>query len=108
MADKLRHPGATVFVIAFEVIAEEKGKVPAIGVEDLEDPYIRLINGDVVPLFERESIKLVGGVENTVLQHVIEFKIRLYLSLVEIVSSFANLLGVIVPVPRLELEASFL
>jgi hypothetical protein len=46
----------------------------------------------------------VRGVEDAVLQHVVELEIRLDLRFVEVVFRLAHLLGVQLPVPRLELE----
>ena len=80
----------------------------AVGVEHLEDAHVRLVNGEIVPLFEGESIELIGRVEDAVLEHIVELEIGLHLRIVEIVTRFADLLGVEVPVPGLELEATLL
>src|ERR1700694_16364 len=105
LADEFGHPGSAVLVVTLEVVTVEDCEMLAVGVEDLEDTHIRLVDRDVVSLFEREPIKLIGSIENTILQHVVEFEVGLYLGIIEIVTSFADLLGVKVPVPRLEFEA---
>jgi hypothetical protein len=51
-----------------------------------------------VPLLERQSVKLVGGVEDAVGQHLVNLEIRLQLVLVQVVALLSDLLRVIVPV----------
>src|SRR6266404_3849997 len=108
LANEFRHPGSAVLVVALEVIAVEKGEVLAIGVEDFEDPYIGVVNGNVVPFLEGDSVELICGVEHSVLEHVVEFEIGLHLRIVDVVASLANLLSVEVPVVRLDFEATLL
>ena len=72
---ELAHPRAAVLVVALEVVAVEEGERLAVGVEDLEDADIRLVDGDVVAFFEGESVELVGGVEDSVLKDVIQFEV---------------------------------
>src|SRR6266436_5963594 len=108
LANEFRHPGSAVLVVALEVIAVEKGEVLAIGVEDFEDPYIGLVNGNVVPFLEGDSVELICGVEHSVLEHVVEFEIGLHLRIVDVVASLADLLSVEVPIVRLNLEATLL
>src|SRR5260370_3322600 len=108
LADEFRDAGAAVLVVALEVIAVEKCEVLAVGVEDFEDPYIGLVNGNVVVLCERNSVELIGRVEDAVLQHVVDFEIGFYLSIIDVVASLANLLSVEVPIVGLDLEATLL
>src|SRR5260370_5754362 len=108
LADEFRHPGSAILVVALEVIAVEKCEVLAVGVEDFEDPYIGLVNGNVVALFESNSVELIGRVVDAVLQHVVDFEIGFYLSMIDVVASLANLLSVEVPIVGLDLEAPLL
>src|SRR6266404_2373100 len=108
LANEFRHPGSAVLVVALEIIAVEKGEVLAIGVEDFEDPYIGVVNGNVVPFLEGDSVELICGVEHSVLKNVVEFEIGLHLRIVDVVASLANLLSVEVPVVRLDFEATLL
>ena len=97
------HPRAAVLVVALEVVAIEQRQRLAVGVEDLEDAHVRLIDGKVVALLEGEAVELVRGVEDAVLEHVVQLEVRLDLGLVQIVFRLAHLLGVELPVPGLEL-----
>src|SRR5260370_17395216 len=91
LADEFGHPGAAVLVVALEVIAVEKCEVLAVGVEDFEDPYIGLVNGNVVALFESNSVELIGRVEDAVLQHVLDFEIGFYLTIIHVLPTLPNL-----------------
>ena len=102
------HPGAALLVVALEVVAVEQRQRAAVGVEDLEDAHGRVVHRKVVALLEGDAVELVGGVEDAVLQHVVQLEVGLDLLLVEIVLRLAHLLGVEVPVPGLELEAALL
>ncbi len=73
---------------------------------DLEDPYVGLPNRNILPLGEGQPVEQVGGIEDAVLQHIVDLEIRFDLRLIEIVFRLANLLGVEIPVPWLELESS--
>src|SRR6202521_208933 len=108
LANEFGHPGSAILVIALEIIAVEKGEVLAIGVEDFEDPYIGVVNGNVVPFLEGDAVELICRVEHSVLEHVVEFEIGLHLRIVDVVASLADLLSVEVPVVCLDLEATLL
>src|SRR6202140_1990013 len=108
LADEFGHPGSAVLVVALEVIAIEKGEVLAVGAEGFEGPDIGLINGDVVPFLEGDSVKLICRVEHPVLKNVVEFEIGLHLLVVDVVASLADLFSVEVPVVCLDLEAALL
>ena len=95
-----------MLVVPLEIIAIEQRQRTTVGVEHLEDAHARVIGRKVLALLEGDPIQLVGGVKDAVLQHIVQFEIRLDLLLVEIVFGLANLLGVEPPVPRLELEAA--
>ncbi len=105
LVDEVAHPGAAVLVVALEVVAVEERERLAVGVEDLEDADVGVVDGEVVALFEGDAVELVGGVEDAVLQDVVELEVGLDLDFVEVVLGLADLLGVEVPVPGLELES---
>ena len=52
--NKVIHPGATILVITFEVIAIPKRERFAVGIEYLEHAHIRLVHGNVFAFFEGE------------------------------------------------------
>ena len=54
---------------------------------------------------KRDSEQLVRGVEHAVVQHAVEREVRFDLRFVEVVLRLAHLLGVVLPIPRLERRA---
>src|SRR5690349_18363350 len=54
---------------------------------------------------EGDAVKPVGGEEDTVIEDAVELKIGLELAFIEIVLRLAQLLGIEIPVPGLELKA---
>ncbi len=57
---------------------------------------------------EGEAVELVRGVEHAILEHVVQLEIRLDLRFIEVVFGLADLLGVELPIPRLQLERRLL
>ena len=108
LIDEVAHPGAAVLVVALEVVAVEERERLAVGVEDFEDAHVGLIDRHVVALLESDAVELVGGVEDAVLQDVVEFEVWLDLGFVEVVLRLADLLGVEIPVPGLQLKSAVL
>ena len=104
LPDEVIHPGAAGFVVTLEVIEIHQAQRGAVLVGDFEDAHVRLIDRDVLALFERQTIELVGCEKHTVLEHIVEFEIRLDLIFIQVVLRLADLLGVHLPVPRRELE----
>jgi len=98
------HPRPALLVVACEVVGEEQRQRLAVGVEYLEHPHIRLVDGQVPAFLETQAIQLVRGVEHTVQQHVIELEVRRDECLIEIVACLAHLLRIERPVPRLQGE----
>ena len=97
------HPCAAVLVVALEVVEVEQPEVRSVLVEHLEDAHVRLIDRQVVPFLEREAVQLVRGEEDAVREHAVQLEVRLDLVVVQVELRLAHLLGVEVPVPRLEL-----
>ncbi len=108
MADQAVHPRATVLVVALEVIAVPERERSAVGIGHFEHAHVRVVDGNVFALFEGDSVKLRGRVENAVLQDVIQLEVWLDLRFVEIVLRLAHLVRVKLPVPGFELEAAVL
>ncbi len=65
-----------------------------------------MVDGDVVALGEGDAEELGGGVEDTVFEDAIELEVGLDGLFIEVVLGFADLFGVEVPVPGLELEGA--
>src|SRR5208282_216643 len=58
------HPGATVLVVALEIIAIEKRQRLAVRIRDFEGTNVRLIDRNVLAFLERNSVELMSGVED--------------------------------------------
>ena len=108
LTDEVRHPGAAVLVVALEVVAIKERERLAVGVDHIEYAHVGLIDRDVLALLEGDAVELVRRIEHAVLEHVVELEVRLDLRIVQVVLRLANLLGVKIPVPRLEREAAVL
>ena len=108
LLDEVVHPGAALLVVALEVVDVEQGEGAAVGVEDLEDAHVGVVDRKVLALLEGNAVELGGGVEDAVFEHVVHLEVGLDLLFVEIVFGFAHLLGIDFPVKRLELESALL
>ena len=104
LADEIAHPGAAGFVVALEIVEIHQAQRLAVLVEDLEHHHIGLIDRNVVALLEGDAIKLIGGIENAILQHLVEFEIGLERRLIQVIARLAHFLGIALPVPRLQVE----
>lgn len=104
LLDEHVHPRATGLAVALEVVGVEQRHGSAVGIEHLIHLHIRVIGRDVGALLEGDAVQLRGGVEDAVLQHVVQLEVRLDLRLVQVVLGLAHLLGVEVPIGRGELE----
>ena len=72
--------------------------------EDLEDPHVLMVLGNVFSFHELEAVELTGNVKGS-LENVFEFEVRTEGLFIQVILGLADLLGVIPPVPGLELEA---
>ncbi len=97
------HPGAGAFGGAGEVVAEEDADVGAGRVRHLEGAHVRVVARQVVALGEGEAEQAAGRVEGG-LDHAVELQVGLDLSFVEVVLGLAHLLGVVAPVPGLDVD----
>ncbi len=105
---KVAHPRAAVLVVALEVVAIPQRQRLAVRIEHFEHAHIRLIHRNVLPLLERNPVKLVRRVEHAILQHIPDLEVGLHLGFVDVVLRLAHLLGIELPVPRLQLEPALL
>ena len=108
LIDELIHPGAALLVVPLEVVGVEERQRLTIHIEYLEGPHVGIVDRNVVSLLERQPVQLVGGEKHSVLQHVVQFEVGHDLRFIQIVLRLPHLLGVILPVPRLELEPALL
>ena len=71
----------------------------SIRIEYIEHAHVRVIHRNIVPLFECDPVQLCGSIENTILQHIVQFEIRLDLIFIEIELRLSHLLRVEIPIP---------
>ena len=69
-------------------------------VQHIEDADVRMIDRQIFSFLEGDAVQFVHGEEDAVLQHAVEFKVRLDGGLVDFETSLAKLLGIVLPVPR--------
>ena len=106
LAHQRIHPRSAVLVVALEVVAIPQRQRLSIRIENLKHAHVRLLHRNVVPLLEGEPVELVRRIEHAVLEHVVQLEVGLDLRFVQVVLRLAHLLGVELPVPRLEREAA--
>ena len=106
LVDEAVAPRAAALRRPQEEIAVVQGERAAVGVEDLPDADVRMVDGDVLALLEGDAVHLVGGEEDAVLENPLEIEVGPDLRLVEVVLRLAHLLRVEVPVRRGDLEAA--
>jgi hypothetical protein len=104
---KRGHPGAAALRRPREIIAEEHPHVAAVGPDHLERAYIRMPGRDVVALGEAKAEQPLRSRKRG-RDHAVERQVGLELGFVEIAARLAQLLGVVAPVPRRELEIAAL
>src|SRR5260370_4523884 len=75
--DETVFPCSALLVRAGKVVTVVQRQRFAVPVKHLKDTHVRLINGYVLALFEGKAVKLVRGKEDTVLQHSVQFEVRL-------------------------------
>ena len=101
------HPRARLLRGAREEITVEETDQATVALTDLPDAHIRVIDRQVLAGRELQAPELVGD-EELRLQHLVELEVGLELVLVEIEARLADLLGVVAPVPALQLEPAAL
>ena len=98
------HPGSAPLGGTGEVVGVEDSHGFSVSFENLEDPHVLMVLGNVFSFHELEAVELTGNVKGS-LENVFEFEVRTEGLFVQVVLGLADLLGVIPPVPGLELEA---
>lgn len=93
------HPGAAALGGAGVEVAEIEADRAAVLLEDLEDPDVGVVAGQVGALGEAQPVQQPGGVEDTVGQHPVELEVRAHGGGVDVVLGLADLLRPVRPVP---------
>ena len=102
-----RHPGAGALGRPREIVAEEQAEVAAVRPQHLPRHHVGMPGRDVLAALEGEAEQLVGGVERRI-DDVVELEVRLHRRFVDVAADLAQLLGVVAPVPRRDLEVAAL
>ena len=108
LGDQSVHPGPTALGVAGVEIADEQPHRGAALGGDLEDPCFGVPADQVGPSGEGEAVQPVGRVEDTVGEHIFEFKVRAHGCGIDVIPGPAHLLGVERPVPGSQLEPAAL
>ena len=98
------HPGSSALRGTAVVIAAEQGQRPAILVDDLEGLHIRMIEGNILTLLERQTIDTVGGIEDSIDKHAVDIEVGFHLVVGDIQEFLLHLCRVVETVVRLQLE----
>ena len=75
-----------------------------IGILNVIDSDLRIIFGSIFHLGESDTVELVCDIENAILHHAVQLKIRTNLILAEAVTLGLHLPGIVVVIPWFELE----
>ena len=100
----LIHPCALSLGGAWEIVGHKHSQVLALSILHVIDGNLGIILGRIFHLGESDAVELVGNIEDAVLHHAVEFKVRTNLILAEAVALSFHLAGIVIVVPRLELE----
>ena len=101
------HPGAAVLRVPREIVADEQRDRRAVRADRRPGARVGVRQSHVVARDEGDAEQAMGDVEGGG-DHRLERQIGLELALVDVVERLAALLGVVAPVPRLELEIAAL
>ena len=85
-------------------VGVEDAEVRAVPVLHLERRHVRVVDRQVGPADEREAVQLPGQRERAV-AHAVEREVRPQRLFVQVEAGLADLLGVVAPVGRLDLES---
>ena len=103
LLDEVAHPRTATLALAAERVEVEQRLFLTIVIDGV-DLHIRVVGGNVGALLEGQAVKLLGHVEHAVFQHVVDHEVLLDLLVIEGVALRTHLAGIILPVPRGELE----
>ena len=101
---KTVHPGTASLGRSAEIVAAEKRFRLTVLVKHLKGFHVGMVEGDVSPLLEGESIYPVGGIEHSVDEHAVDIEIGLHLFIADIQLLLLHLGGIVEPVVGLQLE----
>ncbi len=104
LVDEVAHPRPAALGLALERVEIEQTQLAAVTVEHRVGRHIGVIDGQVAALLEGQAVELFGGIEHAVLEHGIELEIFRHRVFVEVVALRLDLVGIAVPVPRLDFE----
>src|SRR2546421_2618513 len=98
LIDEAVLPCSAVLVRTLKVVSVKERQRFSVRVEDFKDAHVWLIDRQIFPFLEGNSVEFVRRKEDTVVEDVLEFEVRLYLRIIQIVFSLANFLGIVFPV----------
>ena len=98
------HPGSTPLAVARERVGGEDADQRTVRIGNLVSLYARVVNRHVLKRLSLDTVEPVGCEEDA-LHHIVNVEVRLGEFLVEIILGLAHALGVVPPVPRLDLRA---
>ena len=98
------HPGSSALRRTAVVVATEQGQRLTILVDDFEGLHIRMIEGNVLALLERQTIDTVGGIEDSIDKHAVDIEVGFHLVVGDIQEFLLHLCRVVETVVRLQLE----
>src|SRR6266478_1730073 len=108
LIDETVLPRTAVLVRTLKVISVKERQGFSVRVEDFKDAHVRLIDRQIFSFLEGNSVEFVRRKEYAVVKHVLEFEIRLYLRIIQIVFSLANFLGIVFPVSWAKCKSALL
>ena len=97
------HPGSGLLAVAGEEVGVEDGEELAVGVIDLVGLYFLIIYGNILVFLEGDAIELRGESEHSFL-HAVELEVGPRHLVVHIELDVFQLLGIVVPVPRHDVD----
>ncbi|OEZ67299.1 hypothetical protein JAB2_24200 [Janthinobacterium sp. HH100] len=87
-------------------VGDEQGQRLAVGIQNVVDAHVRVVYRQVLPFLEADAVQLIGGKEDAIVQHAVEFQVRFQLVFIEIETLLAQLVRVDGPVGRCHLETA--
>src|SRR5437762_53121 len=100
------HPRTAALRWTSVVVAEEQRQRFAVAIVNFEYAHVRLINGNVMPLLEGETVKFPGGEKYAVEDDVIQLVVRPQLRFVEGVTRLTDFLGIKSPIRGADLKSA--
>jgi hypothetical protein len=101
LRDERVHPRPAALRLTRVEVGDEEPELPVL-VEDVENPDLGVVAGQVVALAEPHPVEAARGVEDTVVQHALQLEVGPQRAGIEVEAFTAHTLGVERPVPRLD------